>query len=258
MDGDNTILARVNGSPITQYELEEAIRSTLGEAIGGKLDAAGRHKVLESLAASRAISQVQEKNLSAEARATLEKKLQARREELLVKEYLKDHAPPEPVTQEMIETYYASHPEQFGAKRMRSYEMMVSSRKLQEAERDALFSALKGGDEKKDWRSWVKELQAQGHPVVFQQGEVAQGLLHPKLQDLMASLKKGEQSRLTLIQGKAYMVRIVEDKELPPRSLDEVRSQIRKRLAHEQLKKAVKKASAQVLKTAEVVYEESE
>ena len=257
LPGDNIVLARVNGSPITKYELEQAIRKTLGRRSANLLDDSGRQKVLESLVASRAIAQVQAADLLPEDQAALDKKVQAYREELLVMRYLAKHAPPQPVTKEMVREYYESHPERFGGKTIRTYEMIASKRTLKREERDALINVVSKPGEKKDWKKWVKTLQKQGYPVAYRKGQVSEKLLQAQLRELMRPLKKGETSQLSFVKGIAYVVRIVDEKQIASRPLSEVSAQIRKSLVPVELKNAVKTASDQVLGKAEVVYEVS-
>jgi len=255
LKGDDVVLARVNGEPITQYDLEESIRSTLGEFAGSRLDEGGRRRVLESLVASRAMAQIQESELSERDKAELEKKVRVYREQLLVKQYLARHAPPEPVTAERIREFYESHPEQFGGRTVRAYEMIVSGRELKREERDGLIAVLGDAPEKKDWKKWCEVLKGQGYPVEFRRGEIAQTVLHPKLRQLMAAIKKGETSRVSFIEGRSYVVRIVEEKKTAPRPLGQVSGEIRKTLQTVELKESVREASREALERAQVVYE---
>jgi hypothetical protein len=257
LEGDDVVLAKVNGSAITGYDLEMAITTTLGEQSAARLDDSGRRKVLESLVAARAIAQNQEATLTFEERAVLGKKVAAYEEQLLVKQYLAVNASPEPVTQEMVRGYYNAHPERFGGKTIRRYEMITSDRKLKSAERDRLMTALTGPAEKADWGQWVNMLQQQGHPVVYRQGQAAEKALNPRLRQVMGNLKKDEASNLVFIQGDVYVVRILEEQTIAPRPLSEVSAQIRKALLPVQLKKAVKQASEKVLATTDVVYEQN-
>ena len=258
LNGDNIVLARVNGSPITRYDLEQTIRSTLRDNSASQLDEAGRKKVLDSLVASRTIAQAQAQALSREEHAALDKKVEAYREQLLVKQYLGRHATLQPVTRDMVREYYESNPERFGGKTIRTYEMIVGKRTLKARERDALIQLLKNPSGKKDWKEWVATLQARGYPVAYCQGQVDEKILHPQLRRLTEGLKKGEASQLSFIKGISYIVRIVDEKQIPPRPLGEVSAEIRKSLAPVQVKKAVRQASEQVLETARVVYERGE
>jgi hypothetical protein len=118
-----------------------------------------------------------------------------------------------------------------------------------------LIQVLKPAADRKDWRQWVADLQGQGYPIEYRRGRVAEKILHPRLRQLMQPLKKGEASQLAFIGGMAYTARIVDEKQLAARPLNEVSAEIRKALVPVQLKKAVKLASQQVLQTADVVYE---
>ncbi len=255
LKGDDIILASVNGSPITKYELEKTIQKSLGKYFTGKLDKEGRKKVLESLVMSRAIALAQEKDLSDRDQAVLDKKLKAHREELLVMQYLATHAPPEPVSREMIKEYYDKHPERFGGKTIRTYEMISTKQMVRSQERDELIELLKKPAEKKDWSKWANDLQKKGYPVTYRQGQMNKNVLHSKLFQLMSSLKKGETSQLSFIKGLAYLVRMADEKLVEPRPLKEVSAQLRKSLAPIQFKKAIKQASEQVLEKVEVIYE---
>lgn len=255
LEGDDVVLARVAGDPITLYELEQTIRSTLGPSAAARLDEAGRQKVLESMVASRAMARAQEAEMTPEGQAALDKKLKAYREQLLVKRYLARQAAPQPITDEMVRAYYEAHPERFGARTIRTYEMIAGKRKLRAGERDALMQALQTAAEKKDWRQWVKTIKSQGHPIEYRRGRVAEKILHPRLYQLMQPLKKGQASQITFIEGMAYLVRIVDEKEMVPRPLNEVSAEIRQALVPVQLKKSVKLASQQVLQNVDVVYE---
>jgi hypothetical protein len=254
LEGETEVLASVNGSPVTKYELEQTILKIIGKQNASKLDKEAGKKILESLVASRAISLAVELELSEKDKAAIDKKAHAFREELLVKEYLYRHSRPQPVTQEMAREYYDANPERFGGRTVRIYEMISSRPDLNAGERDLLMDALKKPEEQKDWKKWVKKLRDQGRPVFYTEGREHIKMLHPKLRQLISSLKKGETSSLSFIEKSVYLVRIVDERKVPPKPLSEVSAQIQKSLKPVQLKKAIKQASEQVLKNAEVVY----
>jgi hypothetical protein len=254
LTGDDEVLAEVNGTPISKYDVELSIRSNFGATTAAKLGADGREKVLKSLVQSRAIAQAQEKELTDKDRAVLAKKVAAYREEQLVKQYLAKHTPPEPVSGAMIEEYYSENPEKFGAETTRFYEMVASTRSLAAAERDPLLEAMGKPGEQHDWSAWASGLAGKGHPIQYRKGQVDEKLLHPRLVKMMRTLKKGQASRVSFIEGKAYAVRISAENRTPPKPLEEVRAQIAKSLRPVQLKNAVKKASEQVLEEAKVSY----
>ena len=254
LEGDKTILANVNGSPVSEYELEMAIQKTIGRRNASKLGVEVRKKVLESLVASRAISQAFEKDMSPEDKEVVRKKVEAYREQVLVQKYIAKNAIPEPVTQEMVRDYYNKYPERFGAKTDKTYEMISTDRKLGYKERDLFLTNLIKPESKKDWGKWVKALKAKKLPVFYKKGKVVKGLLHKELQAMMNKLEKGKSSKLRFIDGRPYVVRIIEEKEVKPLPLSEVSIEIRKKLGPIQLTKVVRQISKDVLKTADVVY----
>jgi hypothetical protein len=61
-------------------------------------------------------------------------------------------------------------------------------------------------------------------------------------------------SALHFIKGDAYMLRVTEKKQIPPRPLREVRAQIREILRPLLFKQAIQKVSRQVLEQSEIKY----
>jgi hypothetical protein len=249
-----TVLATVEGTPISDLELQIAIEAMMDKKTIGKLTAEQRRKVLDSLVASRAIALASEKELTAADLEVVEKKVQAYREQLLVKQFLARHAPPQPVTQEMVRTYYEDHPEKFGAKTLRRFELISSTAVPSRADRNALVKALGAGGRQKDWQKWTRQLTGKGHEVTYHQGQVEASVLDTELQRLLKPLKRGEMSAVSFIAGKAHLARITDEDRLPPQPLEAVSAQIRKALLPIQLKAAVSRISADVLGRADVSY----
>ncbi len=258
LPGDETILATVNGSPITEYELDQAIDKTIGAKNADKIGSDGRKKVLESLAASRAIALAFEKDMTPEQHEEIRKKTLAFREQLLVQKYIATNAKPQPVTQEMVTDYYKKYPERFGAKTEKVYEMISTGRNLRYKERDLLLKSLVKPESKKDWGKWVNELKAKKLPVFYKKGTAVKGLLHKDIETLIAGLGNGKTSKLRFIDERPYLVRITDTKKTPPRPLAEVGTQIRKALGPLQLKKVVRQISKDVMKSATVEYVDGE
>jgi hypothetical protein len=252
--GDDKVLATVNGSAVSAYDLEQAVRTSLGPAAAGMLDAKGRRSVLESLVAARAIAQVQEKALTPMDRAALDKQTAAYREQLLVKMYLARNTAGEPVSQQMVEDYYRKHPEQFGAKTVKQYEAIASRSALSDADRDKLLAALKGADKQKNWSAWSEKLKQKGLAVAYTSGNADPAILTADLRGQLDTLKAGDPANLSFAGSRVRLVRVTAQKKIAPRPLNEVSAQIRKMLLPVQLKKAVKQAADQVLATAKVEY----
>lgn len=252
--GGDVVVARVNGSEITRLELEQAILSTLGKNAARRLDEKGRRKILESLVTSRAISMNAEKELTPEDKTLIKSKMAAYREQLLVKMYLAKHAGSMLVTQDMIKDYYDNHPERFGGKTIREYEMIVSRRKLQGNEKDSMIRALNIDRTGKNLKDWSESLIKQGHAVDYRQGRVMPGKMKPQMVKFLLSMKLGEISSLTFMDGFAYVARIKNETNVSPRPLAQVKDKIRKLLEPVEMKKAIKEVSEEVLRKVEVEY----
>jgi len=248
------ILAKVNGSPITRAELAIAVRRTFGRDAVNSLEPGVKKKVLQTLVASRAISQVAKKALSTGDRAEIDGQVDAYREELLVNKYLLKNAHPARISDAMIRHYYESHLEDFGAKTIKTYEMITSTSKLTSGERDALVLVLKKQAEKKDWSARVLALKKTGFPVVYRKGETSGKVLDRRLLEMIKNLSAGQSSSVTIIDGAPCLVRLLDEKHLPPQRLADVYGRIKKMLAPARVKDAIREVSEKVLKDADVVY----
>ena len=251
LPGEDDILVRVEGEPITAYDLQQAMRAMLGPQQTALLDAKGRHKVLESLVLSRLMAIRAESELDAPQRRAIETATRAHREQLLVARYLKQHAAPVPVSDDKVKAYYDAHPEAFGGGRVRRYEVLMQVGTASGGQRDETLKLLRAAAANSDWQNTA---QASGGNIAFRGGEVNATLLQPQLMALLEPLKVGEVSALTYLQGRAYIARISGEQQHEARPLTEVRAQIRRALAPLQLKKAVQQVSEELLKSARVDY----
>lgn len=254
LPGDDVVLARVGGAPISEYDVTQAIQQTLGDYSAARLDSSGRRTVLESLVASRAIAQAMEDELGDVERLALEKRVTAYREKALVQIYLEKNSAIESVTDEMIDDYYKAHPERFGAKKVRTYEMLATDRSIAGADRAKVLRAVKDASKQSGWSTWVDKLRQDGLPVRYRRGHLGERVLHRKIRRAMETLKKGETSPVTIVEGRVYVMRITGETQRDPKPLADVRADIRRALRPRQIKRAVKKVSANVVKAAEVKY----
>ena len=254
LPGDDEVLARVERQVITRYDLDQSLNTMLGDYQTSLLDARGKQQALESLVISRAMAQQAVQELNREDLKALDKKVAAYREKQLVNFYLKKHASVMPVTDDMVKQYYTQHPERFGGRTVRSYEMLFTEAKPAADQRAALIKALGNAGASKDWQKVKTAVTKKGLAVQYRKGEVDEKILHPKLQALMQPLKPGEASNLSFVEGKPYVVRILGEEQLPPKPLHEVSAEIRKSLVPVQLKQAIKLAADELLKTVNVEY----
>jgi hypothetical protein len=259
LPGDDVILAEAEGMVVTQYDLDAYIEATLGDFAAARIDDEGRKKALEGLVATKVIAAAREKELSDIQRTELDKKGQAYREQLLVKQYVSFHAPPEPVTAEQIQSYYEQNKDRFGARTERSFEMLFSTRTLSDSEQRSMLDALAkskavANSAEEDWAKLAATLRADGLPIHHRRGVAGRTPLPPKLEQTLRTMKVGKASAPIFVQGKAFVLRVTGEKQFPPRTLKEVSGEIRERLAPLQVKKAIAKIRAEAMRDVTVGY----
>ncbi|NVJ62008.1 MAG: peptidyl-prolyl cis-trans isomerase [Gammaproteobacteria bacterium] len=248
-------LAKVNGKPISAEDLDSAIDRTVGELAAFQLDEAGRQKVLESLVLSKAMADKQLSNMGPEDTAALERKVTAYREELLAKQYLQQNITPVPVSESMVEEYYRDNPNKFGGKTIRTYEVIKANSKLSGDVRKQLMEKMNQLTFDSDWQKATQQMTDSGFGVSFSKGAVTEGVLKSKIDSIIQTLEQDQVSSVHFIDGIPMIFRVTKSQSVSPKPLAEVRSEIRKSLAPIQLRKAIKKASEEILKEAEVIYQ---
>jgi hypothetical protein len=248
------VLARVNGEAVTERQLLVSLESLIGEAQTAQLGEQARQNALKGLVAGRAIAQQALKSLPADELRDVELKTQLYREKLLLGEYLKQNARPEPVTDEMVKAYYDAHLGEYGGGVERRYEMIRAADKVTDERRDQLIEKLGEARRAGNWRSRVDGMNKQGLPVVYRQGVVNAAVLDAKLVRLAEATPVGETSDVLLIDGKPLVIRVTSETRKTARPLHEVSADIRKKLLPQRLKQAIKAVQEQVLEKAEVEY----
>lgn len=247
------ILAWVGDEPVTRAELDLALeRVDAGGALVTRADRADlERRLLLSLVDARALALLAQGEMPADALRRVDLRARAYREELLVQRYLSDHATPRPVSWQMVEDYYARHPEAFGAARELSFELVRTRRPLTGPARDQAITALAGLDTVDDWAAWTLEQE----PLEFDhRASVAKPeLLEQPLRGLVERTAVGQVSAIG--SGDLLMrVRVTAEREIPPRPLDAVSAEIRRRLAPVQLRNAIRTLAEQATETLGVRY----
>jgi len=251
-------LVKVDGGIITFEDLDAAIYRTVGELASFQLDDNGRKKVLESVILSRIMAKKQMVSMSSDEQAEIQRQVKAYEEELLTKRYLKENIIPVPVTNQMVKDYYQKHPEKFGGKHIKTYEIIKGNSKLEGQVRDKLLSEIKRISQLKKWHSEVINLKKENFPIEYSKGASDGSSLNKKLASIIQTLDVNEVSTLYYIDGFPMILRVIDDREIKPKPLTQVRAQIRKSLAPLQLKKAVKKIAKQLLSEAKIEYFQAE
>ena len=246
------VLAKVNGEPITDLQLELAMeRSFSGNATAMVDGPELRQKMLQSLVVSRAMKQLGEKSLDAETKLKLHHQAQAYEEELYVREYLKEHIQPKPVTHEQVAEYYQKHPELYGAQSIREYQLLATPEQLLEKKRDDFLAHVAAIRTTPAWPSaavkWQQEFDLQ-----LVRGRSSDQQLPEELAQALAKLGKDATSELLNVNGRYYLLRVTSLIQTPAKPLAEVSGEIRQTLAPLALRDAVREASEQAKAQAKI------
>lgn len=255
VDDASKILVRVNEEAITQEQLKNNINTLLGkQAATVGLQQAEKKKILESMIVSRLLRQEAEKKLNDKEKLELQIKAAEFKEKLIVNSYLRANLSSASVSNQMIANYYNKHPEKFGAESIIKYELLTSSKKLDELNRDELLNVYSRHNKQTDLEELQKELSKNGFQLSFQRGRLIKGVLDKKIERTIGGLYPGEVSSLILQNGRPYIVKLIESKDVPPKPLSVVSNEIKKLLAPVVLKAAIKEQAAKFKKQAVIEY----
>lgn len=248
------VLAEVNGSPITEADVELTLERTFSEFERLNANAGLRQKVLESLVASRAMSHQAESQLSPEEMERIEGMARAYKEELLVKSYLQANTEPKPVTTAQVQAYYDEHPERFGAEPLHDFELLKAPADLSDAERARVLGAVATIKATTSWKQKSAEWQTQYGLRYQALNRSPSNLLEVPLAEAIVRLSEGETSDVLYLDGQIHLLRLAQTTQSAPKPLSEVSGDIRRALAPLQLREAVKVASEQAQAEAEIRY----
>jgi len=250
------VLAEVSGSPITAEDVSFTIDRTFSSAEKINADDRLQRKVLESLVASRAMRLLAEAQLSPQEQEEIRRKAEAYEEELFVQAYLKANAEPQPVTSAQVEAYYEENKHLFGAAPLRDFELLSAAPDLNEDATKRLLTKVADIRSAPDWASHQGEWQRQ-YGLTYRSVNASQaGLLDPSLEKVLSGLAQGETSDIVYLNGRPHLLRLQKVSSSPARPLSEVSSDIRKTLAPQQLREAVKEASEQARAQLDITYVE--
>ncbi|MFQ3247453.1 MAG: hypothetical protein ACI9SP_004110 [Arenicella sp.] len=248
-EDQSEVLAKVNGEPITQDDIDFMIQRTFSGSEQLFFNEEMQGKVLESLIASKAMQQKMRATLSEDRLADIKSRTMAFEEELYVKEYLTEFATPEPVSSKMVQDYYQQYPEEFGGGDSIAFEMLATTTKPSADQRDAILAQARVIKDSADWSAFANDNEL---GLVYKNVVLQSGLLAPELERAVKNTKVGETSDIVLIKGVPHAVRVTSVTTLPAKPLSAVSAQIRKKLAALQLKKSVKAASEAAISEAKV------
>ena len=249
------VLVRVNGEPITEYELVINIETLFGKGQpANRVKETERKKILESMIMSRLIRQQAEKSLDESRKSLFEQKALIYKEKIIVNDYLKNNIKYAPVTNEMVTAYYNKHPEKFGGEQILHYELLTTKNKLSEIDRDKLLGIYVSVKKTDDMVMLQKHIAEKGMSLSYHKGRLRPGVLDAKIESVLASLKQGETSVLSMQKGRPYIIKLVERKQQAPKSLSSVATAIRKQLAPMALKQSIKQETDKLKESAKIEY----
>ena len=248
------IVARVNGEAITIQDVDFIMSKTFKSAELMLLNNDIRKKVLESLVASKAMKQASLQSLHPDELEVIQRRTHAYNEELFVKSYLSQNINNMPVTAEMVTRYYHENKEDFGAEKIKKIELIKTVDTISELKRNAFLDQVSTLKKSNNWKKVATKHWLEENDLLYQQIEVKPGLLQPELDQQIKQLKKGHTSDIVMLKGEANLIRVIDVKTLAPQPLAQVSNYIRKILAPIQLRKAVKAATDDVVKQANVEY----
>lgn len=250
-DTATNIVAKVNDTVITKSQLDYTMTRFLPKKIDENTKEELSKKVLRSLVDSRLMAILEEGKLDKQERELLNTKVEAYREELLVKRYITDNIEPQPITQESIYQYYQSHLEDFGQSIEKTYEIIQSKATLTETERVVLLTELSNLSTVENWLSWVTDNKKLG--LSYRKATSAVEILEEPLRGLINATADGKTSPL-LNKEILTVVRVEKSKKVLAKPFNQVSGSIRRMMAPQALKKSIRDHLIKLKKNASINY----
>lgn len=245
----NKIVAKVNNTVITKNQLDYTMTRLLPKRLDENVKKKLSEKVLSSLIDSRLMATIEEAKLDEQERQLINIKMEAYREDLLVKKYITENITPQPVTQESIYQYYLKHLKDFGEKIEKTYEIIQSETVLKETERAELLSKLSNISAVDDWSSWYENNKKLS--LSYRKITSTIGLLEEPLRGLIEATGVGETSPL-LNEKSLTVVRVEKINKIPAKSFERVSGNIRRLMAPQALKASIEKHLIKLKKNASI------
>lgn len=243
---DSDVVAVVGGIKVTSASLHTASQRSLKKDYD-ELPSGLQSRLLESVISTVAMAHIAQTQAQPAEQSLIEESVAAYRDELWVKEYLKENAVPQPVSNSQIEEYYASHPKYFvGGDIIEytharcKYDESVSVKQCTK-----LLSEL-------DVQVWLKA--AKQYPEITVVNTSLNTLLEESdLSQLLLNTQEKQFSSFKNTSSELNRIYVTQKRKLVPKPLVTVQKEIRERLAPLQLKKAIKEASERARSNIKIV-----
>lgn len=242
----SNVFAVVGGVEVSSDDLRTASLRSLKKKYS-ELPKELQERLLESVISTVAMSQSAQAEAQHYERISIENSVAAYRDELWVKEYLKEHAVPQPVSNKQIEEYYTSHPESFGGGEIVEY-THIRCRYSENTKVKNCTQLLA----ENNVESWLEN--AKNHTDISVVNATLNTLVEVNnIDQLILTTVEQEFSGFTNTASELNRVFIIKKRKLTPKPLVAVQKEIRERLAPLQLKKAIKEASERARLNIEIV-----
>lgn len=250
----SAVWARVNGEPVTEYQVRRALVRMQGRQKALHATPAERRRALESVVRVRAMARRAEKELSNPARRRIRADVAAYRDRLLTRKYLADREDDTAVSEKELRRFYRTHPERFGAETYTRYRMLVPGEGFTEEERGTLLQALAEARSVSDWEGWAATRREEGLPIRVQSGWRGDRTWAKPLARTLDGLSAGETSKVVSVEGRPHLVRVVREETSEPRPYGAVRKQVRRAVRARALRTKVNRGAEAALEAARVSY----
>lgn len=243
---NSDIVVVVGGISITSADLHTASLRSLKKDYD-ELSVELQSRLLESVISTVAMAHIAKTQAQLTEQDLIESSVAAYRDELWVKEYLKDNAVPQPVSNSQIEEYYASHSEYFGGGDVIEYTHI----RCQYNESTSINQCTKllAANDAQLWLT-----AAEQYPSVTVVNTSLNTLVEKNvLSQLLINTQEQKFSGFKNTSSELNRIYIIQKRKLLPKPLVTVQKEIRERLAPLQLKKAIKEASEHARSNIEIV-----
>lgn len=247
------VLAKVGDSRIHQSQLNdmlEKIAPEVREQNSSQLEST----ILKGMVRTRALATMAEKQLDDAEKAALDAKVQAYRDELLVKSYIEENIKPRPVTIDAVKAYYEAHLQYYTSAGKVSFEYLVTTKNtLKDDVLGKVLDAFTTTANVSDWKTYAEKLNGRNLPVAYKSASLIPDAINKSLRPQIDKLQPGEVS--DIVYGDyIYITRLIERKPATTRPLHEVSVEIRKKLAPQKLKQELAQHIDRALQDINVEY----
>lgn len=236
------VIVQVDGSPIYQTDIDIA----LGKIGGVRTSQKSSQALLESLITLQAVATHQSKNLTVEEDFQLSRELENYKKEWLLKDFVRKNVSIDAPTASDVDEYEKSQssPKDY----IYNFELVtVVSGNLNDK-----LKSLQDFRQKSDWAAEVKLLEAKNISVQYFSANSTDYSFYADLMPILLTLQSGEVSAVVNHSKGPYIVRVIDrtEKSLSPAD----NQKIRRLLANDKLKKAISKATKEIVEQATVEY----